>query len=73
MIKNSPNLGTGDVTLRDDPRVTYVGKFLRKTKLNELPQLFNILNGDISIIGPRPLMFAGLTGTVRIFKKIFTI
>lgn len=59
MIKNSPNLGSGDVTLRDDPRVTKVGKYLRKTKLNELPQLFNVLNGDISIIGPRPLMKAG--------------
>tara|TARA_B110000908_G_C10185802_1_gene417918 strand:- start:138 stop:800 length:663 start_codon:yes stop_codon:yes gene_type:complete len=59
MVKNSPNIGTGDVTLRDDPRVTKAGKFLRKSKLNELPQLFNILEGSISIIGPRPLMLAG--------------
>ena len=59
MVKNSPNIGTGDVTLRDDPRVTKAGKFLRKSKLNELPQLFNIFLGHISIIGPRPLMRAG--------------
>ena len=59
MVKNSPNIGTGDVTLRNDPRVTKVGKFLRKYKLNELPQLFNIFMGDISVIGPRPLMRAG--------------
>ena len=59
MIKNSPNIGTGDVTLRNDPRVTKVGKFLRESKLNELPQLFNIFIGNISVIGPRPLMRAG--------------
>mgnify|MGYP002354013081 CR=1 FL=1 len=56
MLKNSPTLGTGSITLRNDPRVFPFGRFLRKTKLNELPQLFNILLGDMSIIGPRPLM-----------------
>lgn len=56
MLKNSANMGTGSITLRNDPRVTPVGKFLRKTKINELPQLFNILKGDMSLVGPRPLM-----------------
>ncbi len=69
MVKDSPNIGSGDVTLRNDPRVTKVGKFLRKSKLNELPQLFNILNGDISIIGPRPLMRAGFNRYSDEFKK----
>lgn len=56
MLKNSINMGTGSITLRDDFRVTKFGKFLRKSKINELPQLINILKGDISIIGPRPLV-----------------
>ena len=56
MLKNSINLGTGSITLQDDFRVTSIGKFLRKTKINELPQLVNILKGDISIVGPRPLV-----------------
>ena len=54
MLKDSPDLGTGTVTVKDDPRVLPLGKFLRKTKINELPQLLNILLGDMSIIGPRP-------------------
>jgi len=56
MLKNSPNIGTGEITLRNDPRVTKFGKILRMTKVNELPQIFNVFNGDMSIVGPRPLM-----------------
>jgi len=55
MLKNSPNIGTGTVTMKGDTRVLPVGRFLRKTKINELPQLINILIGDMSVIGPRPL------------------
>ena len=54
MLKNSPSLGTGTITVKNDPRVLPIGKFLRKTKINELPQLLNIIKGDMSIIGPRP-------------------
>jgi len=54
MLKNSPSIGTGTVTVKDDPRVLPIGKFLRKTKINELPQLVNILSGDMSVVGPRP-------------------
>jgi lipopolysaccharide/colanic/teichoic acid biosynthesis glycosyltransferase len=56
MLRNSPNIGTGEITLRNDPRVTAFGKILRKTKVNELPQIFNVFMGDMSIVGPRPLM-----------------
>lgn len=56
MLKNSEKIGTGLVTTRNDPRVLPFGKFLRKTKLNELPQLFNILDGSMSVVGPRPMV-----------------
>lgn len=55
MLKNSEKIGSGTVTIRNDFRVLPFGKFLRKTKLNELPQLLNIFFGDMSVIGPRPL------------------
>ena len=55
MLKDSPNLGSGTVTMKEDPRILPVGKVLRKTKINELPQLLNIVLGDMSLIGPRPL------------------
>lgn len=54
MLKNSPSIGTGTVTIKNDPRVLPMGKFLRKTKINELPQLLNIFLGDMSVVGPRP-------------------
>ena len=54
MLKDSPKIGTGTVTVKNDPRVLPIGGFLRKTKINELPQLINIFNGDMSVIGPRP-------------------
>jgi lipopolysaccharide/colanic/teichoic acid biosynthesis glycosyltransferase len=56
MLKDSPNLASGSITLSGDWRVTKPGKFLRKTKINELPQIINILIGDISLVGPRPLV-----------------
>lgn len=56
MLKNSPNMGTGEITLRNDPRVTPFGKFLRMSKINELPQIINVFKGEMSIVGPRPLM-----------------
>ncbi len=55
MLKNSPNMGTGTITQKNDPRVLPMGGFLRKTKLNEVPQLWNIFVGDMSVVGPRPL------------------
>jgi lipopolysaccharide/colanic/teichoic acid biosynthesis glycosyltransferase len=54
MLKDSESMGTGTVTIKNDPRVLPAGKFLRKTKINELPQLLNVFIGQMSLVGPRP-------------------
>ena len=61
MNKDSVNSGMGSITVRDDPRIKFMGHILRRSKLNELPQVLNILLGDLSVVGPRPLI-EGTTG-----------
>lgn len=70
MLKDSPNIGTGTVTTKSDPRILPVGRVLRYTKLNELPQLVNIVFGDMSIIGPRPRTPRGFEAVPEKYKEV---
>jgi lipopolysaccharide/colanic/teichoic acid biosynthesis glycosyltransferase len=56
MLKNSSKMPGGIMTTKKDPRITPMGGFLRKSKINEVPQLLNIFFGHMSIVGPRPVM-----------------
>ncbi|MFC2152091.1 sugar transferase [Bacteroidota bacterium] len=56
MVVNAENIGLKYRVVRDDPRITKIGHFIRKTSIDELPQLLNILKGEMSLIGPRPTL-----------------
>ena len=73
MIKDSPNIGTGTLTIKDDPRVLPFGRFLRKTKVNELPQLLNVFLGQMSVIGPRPLTQDSFSSYSKEVQKLISM
>ena len=74
MLSNSANMGSGSLTLKNDPRVLPFGSFLRKTKINELPQIINIIIGDLSIVGPRPQMQVDFEKySAEVQKKIYNV
>ncbi len=59
MVKNSASIGSGDITLKNDSRVLPIGRVLRKTKLNEVPQFWDVFVGKLALVGWRPLMKRG--------------
>ncbi len=70
MLKDSPNMAGGILTTKKDPRITPMGVFLRKSKVNELPQLFNIFFGHMSFVGPRPVMRISFESYPKEVQKI---
>ena len=74
MLKDSPKMGSGTITSKNDPRILPVGKLLRKTKINELPQLLNVIWGQMSLIGPRPHAKRDLIGVQpEVLNILFTL
>ena len=69
MLKDSSKMEGGYITVKNDPRVTFMGDFLRKSKINELPQLLNILLGHMSVVGPRPVMLISFESYPKYIQK----
>ena len=72
MVHDAPKKGL-PITAGDDPRVTRVGKLLRKTKIDELPQIWNVLKGDMSLVGPRPEVRRYVSKYRKEYKEILKI
>ena len=70
MLKDSSKMKGGYITVKNDPRLTFMGGFLRKSKINELPQLFNIFLGHMSVIGPRPVMHISFESYPKNIQKV---
>lgn len=70
MLKNSSKMKGGYITVKNDPRLTFMGGFLRKSKINELPQLLNILLGHMSVVGPRPVMHVSFESYPEEIQKV---